>query len=366
VSTTCANARPRPLPRNRLRAKLILLCASLLLCFMGGELFLRLFVPQSRVAFVVDDDLLWRNSPNQWFRLPPAPDHKRARIVSIDERGYRRTVPVPTTGRRRILVLGDSSMFGQGISDEETFSSQLQALVGDRYEVINTGVPGWGAFQMEMLLKRIIEPVRPEIVIAFYDDCDVLRQPFPPDQPQRKADFLRHSRFMFAVRHYSKLGSLVGHMIQWIVLGKTNRGVVNSKIDDSRGLVDGPTRVFRDCLEQDRARLAAMKALTDRAGAKFVLLAGGPHVCIIPREKMDANTRLFLDELNALCKEQGIIQPDLPAALAGHSVLELTQLPIDSHPSALWNRLTAAATSKALMAAGIGAAQKDQPSAMAR
>jgi hypothetical protein len=325
---------------------------------MAGELFLRLFVPSSRLEFVVDEELLWRNRPNQLLRLPPSPDGNRTRVISTDERGYRCTVSIPTSGARRILVLGDSHVFGTGLSDIETFCSQLQARVGEKYKVINAGVPGWGMFQMDILLRRIIETARPEIVIVFFCSGDVTRQPFPPDQPQRKAAFLRQSRFIYAVRHYTRLGSLVGHMIQWIVLRRTNRGVINDVVDDHRG--DAPSMIYRQCLERDRARLAAMKVLTDRYGAKLFLLIGSARDHIHLAAGADKKVvSFFLGEMKAICKELGIIGCEGPADVERYSSDDL-MLPNDTHPSPLWNRLSAEAACKVLDSAKLLTAEGHQ------
>jgi lysophospholipase L1-like esterase len=52
-----------------------------------------------------------------------------------------------TQGETRILVLGDSVVFGTGVADDETFPAQLQRVLEERYqwrgEVLNGGAPGY-------------------------------------------------------------------------------------------------------------------------------------------------------------------------------------------------------------------------------
>ena len=57
--------------------------------------------------------------------------------------GFRdREVPSKTTDRYRIVVVGDSFTWGQGIEERERFSNLIEASLGPRYEVLNFGQPG--------------------------------------------------------------------------------------------------------------------------------------------------------------------------------------------------------------------------------
>ncbi len=65
---------------------------------------------------------------------------------STDALGHRRTVP-RVEAARKILVVGDSVAFGLGVADEHTVASALQARVAPNYQVVNRGVPSYGAAQ---------------------------------------------------------------------------------------------------------------------------------------------------------------------------------------------------------------------------
>jgi lysophospholipase L1-like esterase len=60
----------------------------------------------------------------------------------------------------RILSLGDSKTFGWGLTEAETYSGRLQALLqerapaGKRIEVINAGVNAWSYPQIKVFLKE--------------------------------------------------------------------------------------------------------------------------------------------------------------------------------------------------------------------
>lgn len=74
--------------------------------------------------------------------------------LSTDTEGYRLTVGQPNDGKG-IHLIGDSQVFGWGLSDYETIASRLQALLGGSFKVVNHGVPGYGPLEYAKVLKRI-------------------------------------------------------------------------------------------------------------------------------------------------------------------------------------------------------------------
>lgn len=57
--------------------------------------------------------------------------------------GFRdREIPPKSAGRYRIVVVGDSFTWGQGIERDERFSNLIEQALGPRYEVFNFGIPG--------------------------------------------------------------------------------------------------------------------------------------------------------------------------------------------------------------------------------
>ncbi|MFH1801154.1 MAG: hypothetical protein ABH891_09985 [Candidatus Omnitrophota bacterium] len=71
---------------------------------------------------------------------------------------------IKNKGRLRILCLGDSFTFGEGVSDSETYPHYLQQMLPDA-EVINMGVHGYGHDQMLIYLKEEGVKYQPDIVI---------------------------------------------------------------------------------------------------------------------------------------------------------------------------------------------------------
>jgi GDSL-like Lipase/Acylhydrolase family len=351
-------------PRRRmpLRLRIYAFLASTIVTFVVGEIAVRMLISVHDFEYVTDGELLWKNRPNQVVRLNSREQGNTPGRITIDEFGFRRTLPVQPSDGRRVLALGDSAMFGQLLDDAETFCSRLKALSGGKLEVTNASVPGWGLFQCEMLLRDKIETMRPEIVVVHYQSFDVLRQPFPPEEPERRKNFLLESRVKNAIRHYSKLAYLLSKLVQVVILQRSGRGVVTEVVDDQRASSAGeePSAAYRRCWAQDRERLISMAKLAEAHGAKFVIVPGSPGDCMPGSYSSRPNVRYFFAQIEAMAKEYGMIYVNLRPVMQGHDLMELTLLPRDGHPSALWNRLVAEEIYRTLEAAGLLRLNQDE------
>ena len=124
--------------------------ATLLLC----EVSLRAmsdFRPlrADRHFFFVHDDLLgWRH------RAGAVAVFKGA-VVRINADGLRddEVAADRGEGERRVLFLGDSQVFGDGVSSEETFVQKLEANVR-RLQALNAGVIGYGTDQQVLYYEK--------------------------------------------------------------------------------------------------------------------------------------------------------------------------------------------------------------------
>lgn len=65
----------------------------------------------------------------------------------------------------RVLLLGDSQMFGYGVAYEASLAGRLPALLGREAEVLNAAVPSWGPPEYEKILAELGPRYRPEVVL---------------------------------------------------------------------------------------------------------------------------------------------------------------------------------------------------------
>jgi lysophospholipase L1-like esterase len=75
------------------------------------------------------------------------------------------------TDRRRVLLVGDSFTFGEGLDVEHNFASLLQAAFDRerrRVDVINAGVGGWGTLQEVAFVRDHLHDFRPDAVVLTF------------------------------------------------------------------------------------------------------------------------------------------------------------------------------------------------------
>ena len=122
--------------------------------------------------YLYDSKLGWRNIPG-WTATT------RGFPLTINSLGLRdREHPyVRPSDTRRILVLGDSYAWGYGVGDQDVFAHVLEQNLrsaGMPWEVINSGVSGWGTDQQYLFLQDEGLRYAPEIVVvAFFIGNDI-------------------------------------------------------------------------------------------------------------------------------------------------------------------------------------------------
>lgn len=161
-------------------AGLSLLVAALLLEL--GTRTLGLHFPAIARPEVKDGGLWVYDRTKGWFHSPGSrgqaflggPDEGRVHINALGLRGpeLERTKP---PDRRRVLVLGDSYVFGVGVDEEHVFSTRLRQRLergGARVEVVNAGVSGYSTDQQLVLLQELGPRLAPDVVVLVMCDND--------------------------------------------------------------------------------------------------------------------------------------------------------------------------------------------------
>ncbi len=96
----------------------------------------------------------------------------RINSLGLREREFdRKKLP----GTTRILVLGDSVVFGDGVSAEDAFPRRLEARLASKFrsvEVLNAGVRGYNTYQELCFLREVGVALGPDVVILFYTTND--------------------------------------------------------------------------------------------------------------------------------------------------------------------------------------------------
>jgi hypothetical protein len=76
-----------------------------------------------------------------------------------------RHVPYAKT-RKRVILIGDSFIYGWNVARDETIDRLLSARLGDQFEVINLGTRGYGLDQMVLVANEVIPQLSPDDVVV--------------------------------------------------------------------------------------------------------------------------------------------------------------------------------------------------------
>jgi hypothetical protein len=192
---------------RRILQNLALFVGTLFLCFAACEIVLRISGYGNLEIYAPDERLYWKLKPNQDCYTKVG--HKPVHVNSHGTRGPEFSTSKPTN-TVRVISLGDSRTFGWGLSDEETYSRQLEQLLqnsGDsrRFEVINAGVNAWSYPQMQVFFREIALSYQPDAVVI--GDANLWTQFSEQSSPEFVRSFLRRvwlKNFLrrFALYHY--------------------------------------------------------------------------------------------------------------------------------------------------------------------
>ena len=118
------------------------------------------------------------------YEMVPDRDHfTYLEAVHVNHLGLRGPdLPAKTPAEFRILCLGDSTTFGQGVSEEETIPALLQADLADagkaagrEVRAVNGGLRGYATLHELALLEELGPAIRPDLVVLLWYVNDLER-----------------------------------------------------------------------------------------------------------------------------------------------------------------------------------------------
>jgi lysophospholipase L1-like esterase len=168
------------------RLGLVLASGTIAVLLVELVLWLPFYTPHALVwqagsSYRLDPELIYSHRPGTQGSWSNDEFTERRRINGAGLRGEE--VRPEGTFDKRILVLGDSLVFGHGVGDADSFPARLEAIFrerGQRVEVLNGGVPGYGTDQSYQSFALRLRRLKPDLLIfAIYvnDLDDNIRQP---------------------------------------------------------------------------------------------------------------------------------------------------------------------------------------------
>jgi len=276
---------------------------------------------------VFSPELGWEPWPN--VRTPGLTSNSRGL------RGDREYAFEPSCGVYRVICVGDSFVFGEGLTDVQTMPAQLERKLNDadrpRWEVLNLAVRGYGTDQQLLRLEHLGFLYQPDVVVLGFFEEDVWRNAL---------SFRDYAKPYFeladgALAHLDMPSLYLPSFARWLPARLIGPGFL---LLDLSG-----TRMGRVTL----AILDAMRDAVVRHDARFILL-------IIPRQALPWRTGIDR-MLRRWAQQTGTPMLDLHDAYLRVGAAERKRL-YKTHWTAKGARLTAellAAQLRALAVAGL-------------
>lgn len=158
-----------PLRLKRILVSIFVFLVIFLLCFLIIEGTLRLIQKNDLPndlgkAKIEHDDAGWVNKPN--FEGMISGENGYPISIKHNNMGFRAQDDLGPKQKKRVLLLGDSFVYGAGLDVHETLDFALQEQLGDDYEVINGGVSAFSTLQEYRLLQNLTDRISPDIVLV--------------------------------------------------------------------------------------------------------------------------------------------------------------------------------------------------------
>lgn len=348
---------------------------SLAIFCVAGELLTRQLAIIDRLNGIPRLLYLATNIPDLPYRLRPGvtiPLHDfTVRVNPLGLRGPD-TTPQPAPGRRRLLFLGDSVVYGEGLEQQDTLPTLLETALNDGRrtptEVLNAAAPGYNTEAELAFLRELGLSLAPDGVILGVSLNDYGPAPgltpfgFLTANPADRTALpwlSNHSEFYMLLRWtitYARGGL-------WYQHAKAAAPPPAAKkpetFDDKWPAIDRGIAIMHKKFyaapsgagwDSVRRSLAALRDLTRARGLPlWVVIFPEKDQIELPQPNLDPQRQWL-----ALCTEVGVhcldLQPAFAAAASQGSLFQDTQ-----HPNAAGMRIAAPAVA-AFVADGAGTA----------
>lgn len=148
-----------------------------LLLLVGLEGVVRLTAPHDFSLRTFDARLLdFRDGPVPYVNRPGFRGEIWSRPVTIDARGLRGGTDADDD-RLRLLLLGDSVLFGIGLADDEAPAAVLPTLLDTAVAVLNAATIGYATIHEAAYLDAFGPALRPDVVVLGFCVNDAVTAP---------------------------------------------------------------------------------------------------------------------------------------------------------------------------------------------
>jgi lysophospholipase L1-like esterase len=284
-----------------------------------------------RGAKIPDEQTTYRVKPNLRGIYQGA-------LVVTNDLGLRdRPVEPRRPGELRILALGDSVTFGWGVAAEDRYTDRLErslaARLGRPARVINTGCDSYNTTEELRTLERFGDRFEPDLVtlLYVYNDVFIKQKPWDPERdytlsgvsPPQVVERLAQRAWLFRMLRFTMLV----------------RGGVNEA-----SMADRPERASPGWRE-------SMGSLAEIA--RYCHERAIPLAVFLWRTKQDALTDAQQQDIAAIAARSAFPFCDVLPMFQGHSLPDVQNSIVDSHPNARGHAILAAGMEECLARSGL-------------
>ena len=218
--------------KKKVAFSLATLSVGFVLMLLGAELVVRIVFPQvdaerwfksdSRYGFVL------RKNFHQVYRYP---QHDVTIDVFTNSLGLRdKEYDLARVDIHRVLLLGDSFTFGEGLNAEFNFDNRLESLLsttGAPWYVLNAGVGGWGTLQQTAYARDHLSSYSPDVIVLTFCGND----------PSDDLEFLsgmsdsEHGRIRFPGKKFVRNHSHLYRLLFYRFRGQLENWMLRSRIE---------------------------------------------------------------------------------------------------------------------------------------
>ncbi len=294
------------------------------------EVFLRVFDPVGISYFWEIDKYEHARLRGQPFDYIHKPGY-RAKLQGVDVVINGRGLRTPEfddakrSGTRRVLILGDSIVFGWGVAQDEIVSAQLQRMLdertGESWEVIGAGVMSWNTRTEYEYLVEEFDRIEADVIVLILSQNDAV--PHENGRTSVALDTLLAELDLDASRSPKWYRAIVDRSYVLATVHLSTRGRILAETRAQK-FCDGISPASRDT----RAALEGIVALASENDARLIpyLYATSESEC----------TRLFEETL----ARKGVHMRRFPTELEEKRYRNSM---VDPHPNAAGHRLMAEA-----------------------
>lgn len=292
------------------------------------ELMLRLVAPAASASDLYDNDplLFWRmkaNVKNLEQKSAESSGEHLVTHISTNALGMRdEEIADRSAGELRVLVMGDSSIFGHGVELQDTFVKQLEAKLRKAeptrtIHVYNGGVSGYSSFQGRILFAELLPKIKPDAVILAYYFSDVIPDAMPDRARVPPADAT------------SALGRLLSKSSIYQFIRDEMQKRANDRADHGGALV------ARVTVEEYKDNMRSMVESATAQGARCMFLLLDPRADPVPPEQ-----KPYREALRDLAAERKVPLVDMEGPFT-HAANRAALFLDDVHPSPTGNVIIA-------------------------